>query len=125
MRGNPTIPTKGKWTKVAPCTGYFLAALAPNKFLWHVLVKGLAKIKTKFTNAADEDQYLEWHQVAGRRFLSAKENLGSADFMVGLVTLAIILEPVRFLTAYFLRRAKQVFDPCRWPGVCDLAGSIY
>ena len=63
--------------------------------------------------------------VQGKRYTICAKWLQEASTPPSLTTLCIVLEPLRHLTAWFIRRAREHEDPGRVPPALDLLNHAY
>ena len=68
---------------------------------------------------------MNWHALQGARGTKYGAGLKCDDTIVNIIILAIMLEPIRFLTKWFMRRSSQKTrsikqQRCRNPPICDL-----
>ena len=111
FRRRPSPPAKSKWTKLGPCVDYFL------------LVEAIGELQADITNVTFKDlkdaapghdegsvdytmlEQISWHAVQGVRFREFCKHMN--DDRVAVKIVAIVLEPVRYLTEFFLAAAKE------------------
>jgi hypothetical protein len=125
LRTLPPVPSQGKWTKSGPCLDMLLAGLWTHRVL--VLLMDMAFKKMNkgmaFRVGENDDQLfveeMAWQQVAGGRLNRSLAFLSAAETPVILTILAICKEVTRWWTAGFLRCAKGLRDPQRFPRLCD------
>jgi hypothetical protein len=65
-------------------------------------------------------QELSWHQVQGVRMKRALGFVADPSAMLSLLLDALVEEPLRLLTAWFLKTTQRRKDPCQWPALLDL-----
>lgn len=128
----PTVPTKSKWTKTGPCIDFHMLAqgfdLLGRQFA--LAFGGPKGMRVHIVKASGfEDQLIaeeiSWHRVAGIRSAKAQEMLSDPQSYFRIAILAIVLEPIRYLTRWFMvegsdRRRRQRQKLGLPPGLCDL-----
>ncbi|CAJ1389305.1 unnamed protein product [Effrenium voratum] len=109
------------WTKLGPCLDFYMAAQHQN-----VLGKLLdrAAWAMKFPQHAElrEDEEVDWHGLAGRRFQRARSCLSCREEQFHRTLLAIMVEPLRHLHSVFLKFAHAAADDQNWP---PLLGEVW
>lgn len=67
-----------------------------------------------------EWQTNEWHRVMGARISRATEFIASTQAQMRVLILAVVMEPLRYLTAWLLAAAREVQDLSRPPRLFDV-----
>ena len=120
MSSPPETPAPGKWTKLWSSLQFLVFSLLCNSILPNVVDLWFAELKTKQTTIdADIDPALaaveEWARITGKRAAKSKDffsMMKGTQLGFKLITLAIVDEPVRFLTYEFLKLGdKSERDP--------------
>ena len=109
-RQQPTRPEKGKWTKTRPALDWHLLSqglLGGVLNLWFGIAFG--RLVLKQVMRFDEDQAFlldtHWHQVLGKRSQKVASGLAGHTFFLPIVVLSVVLEPLRWLTRWWMRRS--------------------
>lgn len=130
LRMIPPVPAANKWTKLGPCCDVIMSSLLAHGIFRDIFL-GL-KFDTSaigVEESGDLDDQLrsdvQFRAVQGKRFAASCDFLRSAKHVLVLVRLCLVLEPIRFLTAFWLRRASECEDPCSQPPVFDMQHPRY
>ena len=116
FRNLPCVPCAGKWTRTGPAVDAILTSLLVHSLLPRVLQvafsKSLAASTVTVTHRANNDEQsfieeLRWHEVASKRARLTQELAENRSKRLALVMFSIIKEPLRYLTARFLRAAAR------------------
>lgn len=126
LRRIPGTPSATKWTKLGPCLDAMLVGQLHN--LWPKLFSTAFARMTFVTdvksdvNPADVDpevqSELTWHQVAGVRYQKANRLVRDEADNENLRIAAVTMEPIRFLTRWFLRCSREHHAP-KIPYLCS------
>ncbi len=123
----PTIPSPSKWTKTGPCLDWVLGCLWVHSALPQIMDEAFSRAFVSSTLGAprNEDDQLfteevAWRQLEGKRMRLATEFFRKPDISASLTILALVKEPLRWLTCVFLKCAKSLEEPTQWPPLCDL-----
>lgn len=125
LRRIPGTPSATKWTKLGPCLDATL--LGQLHGLWPKLFStAFARLTfatdMKEAEVADIDpevrSELTWHQVAGTRYKKATRLVRSEVDNEKLRIASVTMEPIRFLTRWFLRCSREHHAP-RIPYLCS------
>jgi len=129
----PTTPTKGKWTKLGGCLDWFLLSMGTMNILRLTFPLAYGRVDLAATSSAmdlisDDHVYvsdINWHSVQGKRRRSFEAGLNRPPTLVSVIVLSIVLEPLRWLTRWFMRRTSVVrrlrAQQLRRPApICDL-----
>ena len=124
----PVKPTKGKWTKLGPNVDWHMIGLGIQGILRLTYPHAFANLKVSVVKTSDDQEYItdvNWHALQGSRGKKYGDGLKNDDTIVNIIILAIMLEPIRFLTKWFMRRSSQKTrsikqQRCRNPPICDL-----
>ena len=68
---------------------------------------------------------VDFGALQGKRYAAALGMLQDAASRVAIVALALILEPLRAVTAWLMRQARELQDPCQRPSVLDYFNGPY
>ena len=133
FREMPATPALNKWTKLGPCCDVVLFGM-----LWHQgflnafgrLALGDLRAHAAAAAAAGADagepvdtQYLNdlsFSAVQGRRYNMSASMLRDAASVVALTVLSLVLEPLRFVSSWLMRRARENEDPRALPPILDM-----
>lgn len=138
FRSMPIRPSKGKWTKFGACADWFLLSMGIFGMLQRLWTKAYSQFSVRVTKQSecssgfrDPDlvQDAHWHQLRSSRESFVWKGLTELMF-VKIVILCIVLEPLRYLTKWFMRRGSvvhRVFNQHRGkvPPLCDLVSLVY
>jgi hypothetical protein len=112
FRRMPPTPAINKWTKLAPvCDMLVFGAMLHNIFaktFFGLDIPMAGEIDSTIDFDMIKDAFFS--AVSGSRFRASKDFLQDANTRPALVTLSLILEPLRVLTSWWMRRAREV-DP--------------
>lgn len=120
----PPVPSPSKWTKAGPCLDFLVGSWLIHKFLprgYEIAFSSMAFAQWK-EGAEDYTLVEELHfsQVAGSRSRANKLFLQCTDSRFRVVLLAIVMEPIRFLTRCLLSCCRTVQDPGKPPKLLDI-----
>ncbi len=105
LRGSPPTPQAGKWLQLGLFVDWCMLAFVCNLF-GHLMV-----FKSEmFSSKSDPSkEYLEgfgidveYYEVRGQRYKQVSRNLADDEWRVKVMIIAIVIEPVRFLTHHYL-----------------------
>lgn len=108
LRRVPSPPVASKWTKLSPALNAIvfgvLIRLWPT--LWPTAYSALSCAR-RSSGATEQDQddaqgALDFQALNGARFKKASEFVNNRESCIGVIILAICLEPVRMLTDFFI-----------------------
>lgn len=136
----PGVPHMNKWTKLGPAYDWLLTltlfCIGKNsvEFAFDTLDVLVKSWGDKGLNALDDDQgksntatkedpavvAANWHKVAGRRLVRFKKVLACQTELFLFWLLAIVLEPIRWLTLLFMSFSNRAPDYSTWPPLFDL-----
>jgi hypothetical protein len=130
--GQPGVPSMNKWTKLGPAVDWLNVACL-HGILEDIVEPAFSKLEIQVEKAPDHTPMLagdpnadpevvaaNWHKVAGARLKRLKRVVTDPieKFMYG--ALAIVIEPLRFLTHLFMAFSNRPKDYSRWPPLFDL-----
>ena len=124
LRAMPTTPAANKWSKLGPCIDLLLVGLQCHQLLrslWRSLNLG-AESAVAGNNPEHERQYIEdldFSAVQGKRWGTGMAALDDATFRFSISLLALVLEPLRTITAWLMRRAKESQSEFAMPRIFD------
>ena len=111
FRGLPCRPFKGKWTKLGPAVDWWMTAIGlmnALRKLWNIAFRRFIVTVIKKTGGDEPDliQDFDWHYIRNKRaaYLSP---LLTERMVLSLTILALVLEPLRYITKWFLRRGSS------------------
>ena len=123
----PATPAVNKWSKLGPCVDVLIFGLVVHNVFgraFEMLSLSGVDLRAKVHDDADVDAdyqaAADFNALQGTRFNAAMSMLRDRAAQVAMICLAIVLEPLRAVTAWFMRRAQQVSDPCARPPILDL-----
>lgn len=123
FHGAPLPPAAAKWTRLGPVLDILLLGACVHDVFAAVFMTLQYKAEATSPDASMDPQLLQdimFSAVTGRRFSEAKDFLRSADNRSKLSQLALVLEPLRHLTSWLMRRARES-DHLRQCGFLDCA----
>ena len=129
----PQVPKSNKWTKLGPCLDWFLVAMAPHSMFVYIYRHAFDKMSIKFASTvedAEKDQAKEgmesalmqeinWHAVQGKRMKNGKEFMENDEKQFLIVALALVVEPLRWLTKWLMIKSRLVKKPGSVPALCS------
>ena len=102
----PVQPSTGKWTQLGLCLDWWVLALTANVFthLFGFAMRKEFKDDSEELSIAGEGFLLDysWKEVAGKRKKKTQDSLSDQSFRLKVLLMAILLEPGRRLTTYYL-----------------------
>ena len=135
LRGNPPPPEAGKWTKLGPATDWHVCGDLPHGMNSEILPVAFAGVCDEYLDRVDapadprstgqEKEATNWHAVAGasmQRCMELHQDAVGDEIpeRILLRILLVCLEPVRFITCWFLVTSRSETDPCKPPYLYDL-----
>lgn len=126
LRVVPVVPSAGNWTKSGPALDIVLGGLwchgiwgALTRFAFGAKAKG--HLKGMSLMQEHDVHYVEeiaWQEVAGVRLAKTLKFLGG-DTLEILTSIAVVREPLRFITSGFLRSGRAVRRPDSPPSLFE------
>lgn len=116
----PVVPEAGKSTLLAPCVDWFWLGFCLNEIIRHVCERALSAFDAPLSADAKHGEHLSWHELRGVRVQRSLTFLSGRFVAARLTIFALVLEPVRFLTAWALAKSKDFPDPCAHPALLDV-----
>ena len=122
----PVQPSMGKWTQLGECLDWFMLSMAGSLFpnLFQHAMRGTLKDDSEALEGAAEGFMLDcsWHAVAGTRKRKTEANLQDPDFRARVLLLAVLIEPARRLTSFYMKTsgADLQEEQDEWPPLIDL-----
>ena len=120
MAALPVTPGAGKWTLLGPCVDWHLVGFAANRCIQHLTTVAFAALDLPLHAGKGVDGQLTWQELRRVRVTKSLKFVGEVDFEIRLCIYALVLEPVRYLTAWSLRKSKDFIDPCTHPPLLDV-----
>ena len=123
VRTLPRVPQSGKWTKTGPALDDYMTLMCAVPLLssaWGLAFGKEMHAESARAKADVEESRLEsvaWVEVTNKRAQRSGRFRNDADSPAVLLTTAIIMEPLRWLTGYFLwasslaRRERRLSSP--------------
>ena len=118
----PATPAVNKWTKLAPVCdllilGLLMHGIFPRVFATLQVASSGAAADIDMSMDFDMIRDVFFSAVAGSRFKAALRFLSDPATCPALVTLGLVLEPLRVITSWFMRRAREVelYHSCKCP----------
>jgi len=135
LRSPPAVPTLNKWTKLGACIDFIVLGLTVHNVLVALFLKGMAEIVPSkdrvLESVVDDDvdeelrRALNWSAVNGARFKASRAFLLDPLTQFKVRSLALVLEVTRYISGWFIRRAREVEAPCAQPALFDLLHEGY
>lgn len=120
FRSAPGTPAANKWAKLGPALDWVLSGMA----IHNLLLSCMLQLRLG-ANAAQEEESrdvdlalqseLSFAAIQGKRWKVATEFLSAPANVTQMFFLAFALEPMRFIPAWWMRRAREVDDSDRTP----------
>ena len=124
----PKAPVLSKWTKLCPAVDWYLPWIAcgGGAIAAQLFRLAFSKIQRKDRNEGDEtilDSVSFWKQLERSRVRRILEGAEDRQNNWSLLLLALVIEPVRLITYYFLRYAREsaLHSTSTFPCLIDLA----
>ena len=116
----PATPAINKWTKLSPVVDFLLLGLLCHSIFYRAFQSlRLPQTQDVVDHSMDFDMIKDvfFSAVAGNRYTASLRFLADAATIPALVTLGLVLEPIRVLSSWFMRRAREVelYHSCRRP----------
>lgn len=120
----PTVPEAGKWTKTNPCIDYFLPSLCAVPIFQAVWDSAFGKGEIVSETPETEQSWLEkvaWREVASKRVKRCVGFVHNPRTPPLLLLVALLHEPLRWLTGYFLHVSSRRRRRSTWecPLLCS------
>jgi hypothetical protein len=112
FRSMPMRPSKGKWTKLGPSLDWWMEGLGVMGIVsrcWRVAYLKLSMRSTRDGPATKDPEILQdfhWHALEGARFTVINSTIHDAATLTWIIILCIVIEPLRFITQWFIRRSS-------------------
>ena len=106
----PTVPAAGKWTKTNPCVDFFLPSMCAVPIFLSVWDIAFGKFDTAQKSTETEQSWLEqvaWREVASKRVKRCAAFVKDPQSPPLLLLVAMLHEPLRWLTGYFLHASSS------------------
>lgn len=129
LRHLPAVPVTSRWTKVGSCVDFLVGGLLCCNLLPRLFEHAFTIMGTKGRQPRghcddeldiEEWQQMNWHQVTSKRVDKSISFLQSRASMAKLLVLAVVLEPLRYLTTWLLNAAREVQNLNSVPVLCDI-----
>lgn len=126
----PTTPEKGKWTKTWPCLVWFAQGLGVHDTIRQALAlaceEGHASRPAGTANQPGGDDGsgfdVDLQAIRGVRRRRSESFAANAESKYNLFLMCVLMEPLRFLCAWFLRASSASHSGVdQWPPASDLA----
>ena len=127
----PGCPAVNKWSKLGPCVDILMSGIVLHQILpraFALMKRRGADMQGKARGDDDDGDYvaaLDFSALQGKRFSAALAMLQDRQAHAAIICLVIVLEPLRAVTAWFMRAASQTIDPCSRPPILDLLNLPY
>ena len=103
-------PEKGKWTKLGLRLDWHMVSGIMGIFK-KVFPIAFQRLGLKTVVGGEDAAYLidvDWHAVMGSRVCKVREGFADPMMFSCIIILAIVLEPIRLFTRWFLHRASTL-----------------
>lgn len=122
----PPTPASNKWAKLSGCLDIILMGIWCHAALPALFKTGLGDLT--FGDLSDAHEQMDpqmlkdvaYRAVAGKRYQSARSLLTEETNVSRMLVLGIVLEGTRFLTAWFIRRAREVQACKSTPSIANM-----
>ena len=118
FKGAPAPPAVNKWTKLGPVIDLLIFSLLANN-MFHRLFHSLDYKQEVFVDGSMDMQLIQevmFSAVAGSRYADSKTFLSDPASLPAMICLGLALEPIRVMTAWWMRRARHAeMYTCRCP----------
>jgi hypothetical protein len=130
LKACPSPPAASKWTKLGPAVDFILMGClfgfwAP---LWEAAFARLpfTRVTSKGGEGDEEtvDERLAFQISQGKRYKSAMAMFQNRGNSFKFVVLAVSIEPLKFLTGFFLEASRDVQDPGSFPPLMTALASV-
>jgi hypothetical protein len=111
FRAMPTVPVKSKWTKTGPCVDFFMNAISTCDILVTLWPIAFSRLRVRLVISSDDQAYVEemnWHAVQSTRARAAGEMIAEPTSGPTLIIFALVMEPARWLTGWFLKHCSPI-----------------
>ena len=116
FRGMPPLPTKGKWTKLFTCLMWFVVAGLQDVLSRSVPIAFGRMTVTPVQQQAggdhqDDQEFVRdvsYHELRGKRCMAFCRGLRERNRWLIILLISIVVEPLAFLTRFFLRASSAV-----------------
>ena len=127
----PEAPVAGKWTKLTPSLQSILFGVLIRlwKGLWETAFAALT-FRVRVNGFDDEDEgrahgcEVDFAALSGKGYRRASSLIGDVSRNVGLILLAVCLEPVRSITDFFILCSSDSKDVDAPPYILDLFHTV-
>lgn len=117
MSRRPAVPMLNKWSRVAPVIDWVLPLLCLNGLLTKLLENMAVPMQSAAPDREDLDgglaSELNFAVLRGIRYRTSCKFFADDATLPILLMVGFCLEPLRFLTAFWMRRSRQGDDPTR------------
>ena len=127
LRRVPPTPAANEWTELSTCLDIVLLGLLSHCALQLLFCAGLDNLEFKdIAEGLGKDVDCElahdiaYRHVAGTRYNAGRELLSSREYLMKMTILAVPLEAIRYLTGWFIRRAREEPSDREVPPLCDM-----
>ena len=126
LRAPPPVPSNSRWTKTGPTVDCYLVGNMYRLF-YNLTLTAMSPFKmeqaaARVDQADDPGEWSEdvdWHMVAGKRYMRARGFLGDPSRFLLVNIFAVVFEPLRILCSYFLEISWHA-DRSRQPPLINL-----
>ncbi len=122
FKAMPNTPAINKWTALGPVLDFLLFGCVVHMAFVSTFLKlalGMKERDMGDVRGLDMDfvKDMSFSAVAGNRFRTSRGFLSNPEHLSVIVMFALVLEPLRHMTSWFLRRCREVDHPCRCPSM--------
>ena len=131
----PVVLDARSWTALGPCLDRVLSYMCLYRFAVRLLPVAYGPLSfanateapvqqgdVVATDALDEElqKHTRFHAVAGKRYKASKRFFEDPTQLIPVIMLAIVMEPLRYVSAWLMAASRGVEHPCRWPPLVDM-----
>lgn len=128
LRTLPCVPVANNWTKISPCLQFAVSGILVHQVLpalFHIAFQAFAAVATiTSSNAFDEldpamREEVYFRQINGVRIEKTRVFFDDLEVHAKLIMLALVMEPMQWLTSILLSNSAEALDLSRRPFIFD------
>ena len=118
LRRLPTTPIANKWTKLGPCIDFVVLLRLCCNLMKHLLdlameatdnERGARGSGTDPEMDSRMDEEFNWHKLNGIKLRNCKAKVADGEFMLRMIMLAVVLEPIRWLARWIIGQSGEMY----------------
>lgn len=120
FRAAPSTPAANKWSKLGPVLDWVLLNMLCHSILLNLMLS--LQVRPAAKEGQDDDdvdeslrQELNFAALKGKRWQACTDFFMIPEHVTTMIYLALTLEPLRSLTAWWMRRGRDVDNPLKVP----------